>query len=80
MASVRWQSAGAKVKEALAYQLGTHIYIDAGVTDAVAELKKLGGARVVLATAPNSNAIFGLINGLGPDGQMIIVATPRMFS
>jgi len=54
--------------------LGTHIYIDAGVTDAVAELKKLGGARVVLATAPNSNAIFGLINGLGPDGQMIIVA------
>jgi D-arabinose 1-dehydrogenase-like Zn-dependent alcohol dehydrogenase len=63
-----------KDKEALAYQLGAYAYIDAGSTDAAAELKKLGGARIILATAPDSKAISGLINGLCPDGQMIIVA------
>ena len=63
-----------KDKEALAYQLGAHIYIDADSTDAAAELKKLGGARLILATAPNSKAISALINGLCPDGQMLIVA------
>ena len=46
-----------KDKEALAYQLGAHFYIDADASDAAAELKKLGGARVILATAPNSKAI-----------------------
>jgi D-arabinose 1-dehydrogenase-like Zn-dependent alcohol dehydrogenase len=63
-----------KDKEALAYQLGAHAYIDAEATDAAAELRKLGGARLILATAPNSKAIAALINGLGPDGQMLIVA------
>ena len=63
-----------KEKEALAYQLGAHIYIDAESTDAAAELKKLGGARLILATAPNSKAISALINGLCPDGQVLIVA------
>ena len=61
-------------KEALAYQLGAQNYIDAEATDAAAELKKLGGARIILATAPNSKAISGLINGLCPDGTLIIVA------
>ena len=63
-----------KEKEALAYQLGASYYIDADSTDAAAELKKLGGARLVLATAPNSKAICALINGLSPDGQVLIVA------
>jgi D-arabinose 1-dehydrogenase-like Zn-dependent alcohol dehydrogenase len=63
-----------KDKEALAYQLGAHTYIDAEHSDAAAELKKLGGARLILATAPNSKAICALINGLCPDGQLIIVA------
>jgi D-arabinose 1-dehydrogenase-like Zn-dependent alcohol dehydrogenase len=63
-----------KEKEALAYRLGAHAYIDAESTDAAAELKKLGGARLILATAPNSKAISGVINGLSQDGQVIIVA------
>jgi D-arabinose 1-dehydrogenase-like Zn-dependent alcohol dehydrogenase len=63
-----------KEKEALAYRLGAHAFIDAESTDAAAELKKLGGARLILATAPSSQAISGVINGLGPDGQVIIVA------
>jgi D-arabinose 1-dehydrogenase-like Zn-dependent alcohol dehydrogenase len=63
-----------KDKETLAYQLGAQTYIDAASSDAAAELKKLGGARIILATAPNSKAISALINGLCPDGQLIIVA------
>src|SRR6266481_9152550 len=44
-------------KESLARQLGAHHYIDATATDVVAELQKLGGASVILATAPNAAAI-----------------------
>jgi propanol-preferring alcohol dehydrogenase len=61
-------------KEALAYELGAHVYIDTDASDAAKELQKLGGARVILATAPNVKAISGLINGLGMGGQLIIVA------
>ncbi len=63
-----------KEKEELAYKLGAHIYIDTKETNPAAELKKLGGARVILATAPNGKAIQDVINGLGFDGQVIIVA------
>jgi D-arabinose 1-dehydrogenase-like Zn-dependent alcohol dehydrogenase len=64
-------------KKKLAYTLGAHAYIDAGSANAAEELKKLGGAKVIIATAPSSKAISELINGLGLDGQMIIVAAPR---
>jgi D-arabinose 1-dehydrogenase-like Zn-dependent alcohol dehydrogenase len=56
-------------KEPLARKLGAHHYIDATATDAVTELQKLDGARVILATAPNAQAISGLVDGLSPDGQ-----------
>ncbi len=65
-----------KEKEALAYKLGAHIYIDTEATNPADELRKLGGARVILATAPNSKAISALVGGLGYDGQLIIVAVP----
>ena len=61
-------------KEELARQLGAHVYIDTEATDAVAELQALGGAKVILATAPNVKAIAGLVGGLGEGGQLIIVA------
>jgi propanol-preferring alcohol dehydrogenase len=61
-------------KESLAYRLGAHVYIDTDVSDPAEELQALGGARVILCTAPNSEAIAGLIDGLGMDGQLIIVA------
>ena len=63
-----------KDKEELAYQLGAHVYIDTDTANPADALKKMGGARVILATAPNSKAISALINGLGYDGQLIIVA------
>lgn len=61
-------------KESLAYKLGAHVYIDADSSDASKELQELGGARVILCTAPNMKAISGLIDGLGMGGQLIIVA------
>src|SRR5436189_3854789 len=50
-----------KDKEELAKKLGAHRYIDTDHNDIVAELQKLGGARVILATAPNAKAISGLV-------------------
>jgi D-arabinose 1-dehydrogenase-like Zn-dependent alcohol dehydrogenase len=58
---------------ALAKKLGAHLYIDSGATDAAAELQKLGGARVILATAPSSKAMSALINGLGANGRFMVV-------
>jgi D-arabinose 1-dehydrogenase-like Zn-dependent alcohol dehydrogenase len=63
-------------KEALARQLGAHHYIDAIAQDAVTELQKLGGARVILATAPNAQAISALIDGLSPSGTLLVPAAP----
>src|SRR5437899_8520561 len=63
-------------KEALARQLGAHHYIDALATDAVTALQKLGGARVILATAPNAQAISALVDGLAASGTLVVPAAP----
>ena len=42
-------------------------------TNAAEALQKLGGAQVVLATAPSSNAMSELINGLGPNGKLTVI-------
>jgi D-arabinose 1-dehydrogenase-like Zn-dependent alcohol dehydrogenase len=57
----------------LAKKLGAHVYIDSKATNAAQELQKLGGAKVILATAPNSKAMSELINGLGPNGKFLVV-------
>ncbi|MGA8213323.1 MAG: alcohol dehydrogenase [Candidatus Sulfotelmatobacter sp.] len=58
---------------ALAKKLGASVYVDSQATKAAEELQKLGGARVVLATAPNSKAMSELIDGLGPNGTLMVV-------
>ena len=58
---------------ALARKLGASIYIDSVATNAAAELQKLGGARVILATAPSSKAMSALVDGLGANGRMMVV-------
>jgi D-arabinose 1-dehydrogenase-like Zn-dependent alcohol dehydrogenase len=63
-------------KEELARKLGAHSYIDATAQDVVAELQKLGGASVILATAPNAQAISGLVDGLAPSGKLLVPAAP----
>jgi D-arabinose 1-dehydrogenase-like Zn-dependent alcohol dehydrogenase len=57
----------------LARKLGAHLYIDSAATDAAAELQKLGGARAILATAPSGKAMASLIDGLGPNGSLLLV-------
>jgi len=66
-----------KDKEALAKKLGAHHYIDSDVVDPVKELQKLGGARVILATAPSAKAISSVLEGLGVDGNLLIPAAPN---
>ncbi len=63
-------------KAPLARQLGAHHYIDASAQDTVMELQKLGGARVILATAPNAQAISALVDGLAPSGTLLVPAAP----
>ena len=58
---------------ALAAKLGASVYIDSKATDAAKELQKMGGAQVILATAPNSKAMSELIDGLGPNGTLMVV-------
>jgi len=57
----------------LAKKLGANLYIDSVAMSAAAELKKLGGARVILATAPSAKAMSSLFDGLGMNGRMMVV-------
>ena len=57
----------------LAKKLGANVYIDSKSTNAAEELQKLGGARVILATAPSSKAMSELIDGLGPNGKLVVI-------
>jgi D-arabinose 1-dehydrogenase-like Zn-dependent alcohol dehydrogenase len=58
---------------ALAKKLGANVYIDSQATKAAEELQKLGGAQAILATAPSSKAMSELINGLGPNGKLMVI-------
>jgi D-arabinose 1-dehydrogenase-like Zn-dependent alcohol dehydrogenase len=58
---------------ALAKKLGASVYIDNKSTHAAEELQKLGGAQVILATAPSSKAMTEVIDGLGPNGKLMVV-------
>jgi D-arabinose 1-dehydrogenase-like Zn-dependent alcohol dehydrogenase len=58
---------------ALARKLGASVYIDSQATNAAAALQKLSGAQVILATAPSSKAMSELIDGLGPNGKLMVI-------
>jgi len=57
----------------LAKKLGAHVYIDSQATNAAEELQKLGGAQVIIATAPSSKAMSAVIDGLGPNGKLMVI-------
>jgi len=57
----------------LAKKLGASVYIDSKSTNAREALQKLGGAQVILATAPSSKAMSELIDGLGPNGKLMVI-------
>jgi D-arabinose 1-dehydrogenase-like Zn-dependent alcohol dehydrogenase len=58
---------------AIAKRLGADVYIDSAATDAATELQKLGGAHVVLTTAPSGKAVSSLVGGLGANGTFVVV-------
>src|SRR5712672_4380267 len=58
---------------ALAKKLGATLYIDSKSTNAAQALQKMGGAQVILATAPDSKAMSELIDGLGPNGKLMVI-------
>jgi len=61
---------------ALAKKLGAFAYIDTKATKGADELKKMGGAKVILATAPNAKAIAELVDGLSVNGKLLVVGAP----
>jgi D-arabinose 1-dehydrogenase-like Zn-dependent alcohol dehydrogenase len=62
-----------KESEPLARKLGAHVYIDSSATNAAEELKKLGGARLILSTAPSGKAMASLVDGLSANGRMLVI-------
>jgi D-arabinose 1-dehydrogenase-like Zn-dependent alcohol dehydrogenase len=60
-------------KEALARQLGAHHYVDSQVQDPAAELQKLGGAKAILTTVTDADAMAAIQGGLGLNGTLMIV-------
>ena len=68
-------------KEPLARKLGAHEYVDTSAGAPAAQLQKLGGAQVILATAPDAKAISALVDGLAPGGKLVIVGvSPEPFN
>lgn len=65
-----------KEKEALARKLGAWQYIDSQTQDAAAELVKLGGAKVILATVTSGKAMSAVLGGLGINGKLLIIGAP----
>ncbi len=57
----------------LARKMGASVYIDSKAMNAAEELQKMGGAKVILATAPSSKAMSELIDGLGPNGKLMVI-------
>jgi len=49
------------------------VYVDGKATNPVEALQKLGGAQVILATAPSSKAMSDLFDGLGPNGKLMVI-------
>jgi D-arabinose 1-dehydrogenase-like Zn-dependent alcohol dehydrogenase len=67
-----------KGKERLARKLGAHQYVDTSAGAPAESLQKLGGARVILATAPDSKSISAVVDGLAGKGKLVIVgASPE---
>ncbi len=58
---------------ALAKKLGANVYIDSQTSNVASELQRLGGAQAILATAPSSKAMSEVIDGLGPNGKLIVI-------
>ena len=61
-------------KKDMAMKLGAHYYLDASKCNQAEELQKLGGAKVVLATAPSPEVIASLLSGICANGTLLMIA------
>lgn len=61
-------------KRKLASELGAHEYVDGSKEDQAGALARLGGAKVIVCTAPSKDAIQALLPGLAVGGQLLILA------
>jgi D-arabinose 1-dehydrogenase-like Zn-dependent alcohol dehydrogenase len=66
-----------KDKEPLARKLGASVYIDSQTQDPAAELQKLGGAKVILATATSGEAMSAVQGGVAVNGTLLIVGAAQ---
>ena len=66
-------SSGA-AKEKFAKELGAHVYVDASKENHAEALMKLGGAAMIVSTAPNPDAMGDLVNGLAAGGKLILLS------
>lgn len=57
-----------------AAMLGAHHYIDTSKEDASRALQKLGGANMIVCTAPNAKVVSPLVTGLAPSGKLVVLA------
>jgi D-arabinose 1-dehydrogenase-like Zn-dependent alcohol dehydrogenase len=64
-------------KEPLAMKLGAHRYIDSQAQDVAAELVRLGGASVILATVTHAGAMTTALGGLGVNGKLLVLGAPH---
>lgn len=69
---VALSSSGAKEK--FAKDLGAHVYVDASKENHAEALTKMGGAAMIVSTAPNLDIMGDLANGLAPQGKLILLA------
>ena len=61
-------------KEKFAKDLGAHVYVDGSKENHAEALMKLGGAAMIVSTAPNPDIMGDLVNGLAPGGKLIILS------
>ena len=61
-------------KRDFARQLGAHEYVDSSKGDPGEALQKLGGASLILSTAPSAEVITPLLKGLGLLGKLLILS------
>ena len=61
-------------KEKFAKDLGAHVYVDASKENHAEALMKMGGAAMIVSTAPNPEVMGDLVNGLAPGGKLIVLS------
>jgi hypothetical protein len=66
-------------KETLARSLGAHDYIDSDDGDVAEALQARGGAKAIIATVSNADAMKAIVGGLGPNGTLMVIGAVGAF-